>query len=66
MEVRSKCRGIASDKNLPPLGMILIDYLQLMRSPSARSREQEIGEISRNLKGLAKELKSACHRTFTT
>ena len=37
--------------------MILIDYLQLMRSPSARSREQEISEISRNLKGLAKELK---------
>ena len=57
MEVRAKCRRIASDKSLPPLGMILIDYLQLMRSPSARSREQEISEISRNLKGLAKELK---------
>ena len=56
MEVRSKCRRVASDKNLPPLGLVVIDYLQLMRSPSARSREQEISEISRNLKGLAKEL----------
>ena len=56
MEVRSKCRRLASDRNLPPLGLIMIDYLQLMRSPTARSREQEISEISRNLKGLAKEL----------
>jgi replicative DNA helicase len=56
MEVRAKCRRLASDKKLPPLGLVVIDYLQLMRSPSARSREQEISEISRNLKGLAKEL----------
>ncbi|MEE2757170.1 MAG: replicative DNA helicase [Myxococcota bacterium] len=56
MEVRSKCRRLASDRNLPPLGLVLIDYLQLMRSPTAKSREQEISEISRNLKGLAKEL----------
>ncbi len=56
MDVRSKCRRIASERDLPPLGMIVIDYLQLMRAPTARSREQEISEISRNLKGLAKEL----------
>src|SRR5262249_23257425 len=40
-----------------PLCMIVIDYLQLMRSPAyAHSREQEISDISRSLKALAKEL----------
>ena len=56
MDARAKCRRLASDKNAGELGMIVIDYLQLMRSPNAQSREQEISEISRNLKGLAKEL----------
>ena len=57
MELRAKCRRLATDKNIPPLGLIIIDYLQLMRgSGNVRSREQEISEISRNLKALAKEL----------
>ncbi|MBU1431384.1 replicative DNA helicase, partial [Myxococcota bacterium] len=57
MEARSKCRRIATDHKYPPLSLIIIDYLQLMKGSSAtRSREQEISEISRNLKGLAKEL----------
>ncbi|MCK6571191.1 replicative DNA helicase [Myxococcota bacterium] len=57
MEARSKCRRLAADKSAGELGMIVIDYLQLMRgSPNPQSREQEISEISRGLKGLAKEL----------
>ncbi len=54
MDTRSKCRRIAAEHNL---GLVVIDYLQLMRgSPNAQSREQEISEISRGLKALAKEL----------
>ncbi|MCC7384787.1 MAG: replicative DNA helicase [Deltaproteobacteria bacterium] len=54
LEVRAKCRRIAAEKGL---GLIIVDYLQLMRgSPNAQSREQEISEISRGLKSLAKEL----------
>ncbi len=56
MEIRSKCRRLASDRNLPPLGLIVIDYLQLMQGRANRSREQEISEMSRSLKSLAKEL----------
>jgi len=58
MEIRSKCRRLASDRKLPDLGLVVIDYLQLMRGRSGVSREQEISEISRNLKSLAKELKT--------
>ena len=55
MDARSKCRRIAAEHDL---GLVVIDYLQLMRgSPNANSREQEISEISRGLKALAKELK---------
>ena len=54
LEVRAKCRRIAAERGL---GLVIIDYLQLMRgSPNAQSREQEISEISRGLKSLAKEL----------
>ena len=57
MEARAKCRRLASDKSIPDLGLILIDYLQLMKgSAGISSREQQISDISRNLKGLAKEL----------
>ena len=57
MECRGKCRRIASDRNKPPLGLVVIDYLQLMKGrPGVNSREQEISDISRNLKSLAKEL----------
>jgi replicative DNA helicase len=61
-EVRARARRFRLNKELfgdKKFGLILIDYLQLMRgSPQAAkaSREQEISEISRGLKGLAKEL----------
>lgn len=53
-ELRSKCRKYKLEQNL---GVIMIDYLQLM-SGSGRtdSRQQEISEISRSLKALAREL----------
>jgi len=57
MELRAKCRRLASDRNIPKLGLVVIDYLQLMKGrPGIRSREQEISDISRSLKSLAKEL----------
>jgi len=55
-ELRAKCRRL---KNKHNIGMIIIDYLQLMSGSSDNrntNREQEISNISRNLKGLAKEL----------
>jgi replicative DNA helicase len=61
-ELRARARRFRSNKELfgdKKFGLILIDYLQLMRgSPQAAkaSREQEISEISRGLKALAKEL----------
>lgn len=54
MELRSRCRRLKMDKGL---GLVVVDYLQLMRaSRRTDSREQEISDISRNLKALAKEL----------
>jgi len=54
MELRAKTRRLKSDHDL---GLIVIDYLQLMRAGvKTDSREQEISEISRSLKGMAKEL----------
>lgn len=54
IELRAKCRRLKSDGGL---GLICVDYLQLMRAGTRTdSREQEISEISRSLKGLAKEL----------
>jgi len=53
-EMKAKARRLHKDH---PLSLIVVDYLQLMRSPEyAHSREQEISDISRSLKGLAKEL----------
>jgi replicative DNA helicase len=53
-ELRAKARRLHRDHQL---GMIVVDYLQLLRSPAyAHSREQEISDISRSLKALAKEL----------
>lgn len=55
-ELRAKCRRL---KNKHNIGMIIIDYLQLMSGTGenrSANREQEISNISRNLKGLAKEL----------
>jgi len=57
MDCRSKCRRLANDDKIPPVGLVIIDYLQLMKGPpGSGNREQEISEISRNLKTLAKEL----------
>jgi replicative DNA helicase len=54
MELRAKARRIMAEHGL---ALIIIDYLQLMRSGTKNdSREQEISEISRSLKGLAKEM----------
>ena len=53
-ELRSKCRKLKQTQNI---GLIIIDYLQLMNGSSrAESRQQEISEISRSLKKLAREL----------
>lgn len=55
-ELRSKCRKFKLEHNL---SMIIIDYLQLMSGSSngrSDSRQQEISDISRSLKGLAREL----------
>lgn len=55
-ELRAKCRRL---KNKHNLGLVIIDYLQLMSGAGDKrssNREQEISTISRNLKGLAKEL----------
>jgi replicative DNA helicase len=55
-ELRAKCRRLKTKHNL---GLIIIDYLQLMSGTSDNkngNREQEISKISRDLKGLAKEL----------
>jgi replicative DNA helicase len=54
LELRAKARRLRSEIGL---SLIVVDYLQLMRSGSRHdSREQEISEISRSLKALAKEL----------
>jgi len=54
MEIRAKCRRLRQRHGL---GLVVVDYLQLMQ-PSKRfeSRQQEVSEISRSLKLLAKEL----------
>ena len=54
-EIRARCRRLAQEKG--NLGLILIDYLQLIESSGRESRQQEVSEISRQLKKLAKELK---------
>lgn len=54
MEIRAKCRRLKAKEGL---GLVIIDYLQLMQSPSrSENRQQEVSEISRNLKILAREL----------
>ena len=53
-ELRSKCRKFKMEHNL---GIIIIDYLQLMTgSKHSESRQQEISDISRSLKAVAREL----------
>lgn len=54
-DIRAKCRRLAKENGL---GMILIDYLQLILGSGkpGENRQQEVSEISRSLKGLAREL----------
>ncbi|MBU1131500.1 replicative DNA helicase [Patescibacteria group bacterium] len=55
MEIRTKARRLKLEHNL---GLLIVDYLQLMegRTRSSDNRVQEISEITRSLKGIAKEL----------
>jgi len=53
-QMRAKCRNLA--KKVGELSLIIIDYLQLVKGSGQQSREREIAEFSRGLKGLAKEL----------
>ena len=56
MELRSKARRLQQEKGL---SLVLIDYLQLMQGRANKNgdnRQQEISEISRSLKSLAREL----------
>ena len=54
-EIRSRARKLAQETG--NLGLVLIDYLQLITGNGRESRQQEVSEISRQLKILAKELK---------
>ncbi|MBX6362361.1 MAG: replicative DNA helicase [Gemmatimonadetes bacterium] len=55
LETRAKARRLKADQ--PNLGLVIIDYIQLMTGTGrAENRQQEVSEISRALKGLAKEL----------
>ena len=53
-EMRSKARRLKAEHGLD---LIIVDYLQLMQGRNSESRQQEISEISRSLKALARELK---------
>ena len=56
-EIKAKCRGLANTEE--GLGLVIIDYLQLITSGGRRpeSRQQEVSDISRSLKTMAMELK---------
>jgi len=55
LEMRSKARRLKAEHDI---GLLVVDYLQLMRSPEyAENRVQEISDISRSLKGLSRELR---------
>lgn len=53
MEIRTKARRLQAEHNL---GLIVVDYLQLMEGRGAENRVQEVSEISRSLKSLSREL----------
>lgn len=52
-DIRAKCRRL---KRKQGLSLVVVDYLQLMQSTNRENRQQEISEITRNLKNLAREL----------
>jgi len=53
LEMRTKCRRLQAEHGL---GLVMIDYLQLMSGNNPENRVQEVSNISRSLKGLAREL----------
>lgn len=53
LDLRSRARRVAANGGL---GLIIVDYIQLMSSPGKENRTNEVDDISRNLKSLAKEL----------
>ena len=53
LEMRSKARRLKAETDV---GLVIVDYLQLMTGPTSENRQQEISMISRSLKALAKEL----------
>ena len=54
LEMRSRARRLKADSGV---GMVVVDYLQLMQGPqNSENRQQEVSQISRSLKALAKEL----------
>lgn len=55
LDMRGKCRRLKADQGL---ALVVVDYIQLMRGNNRRpeNRNQEIGEIARNMKAMAKEL----------
>ncbi|MEY1661025.1 replicative DNA helicase [Isoalcanivorax beigongshangi] len=55
LEMRARARRVARECG-GELGLIMVDYLQLMQVPGSDNRVNEISEISRSLKGIAKEL----------
>lgn len=54
LDMRTKARRLMLEHNID---LIVVDYLQLMRSPKSESRVQEVSELSQGLKALARELK---------
>jgi len=52
-DIRAKCRRLKRKKGL---ALVIVDYLQLMQGTARENRQQEIAEISRSLKNLAREL----------
>jgi replicative DNA helicase len=56
LELAARARRLQHEVQ-QPLGMLVVDYLQLLHQPGKESRQEEVASISRALKGLAKELK---------
>lgn len=54
-EMRSKCRRLQAEQG-GALGLVLVDYLQLMEGSGSDNRVQELSKVTRSLKGLAREL----------
>ena len=52
-DIRAKCRRLKRKRGL---SLVIVDYLQLLQASTRENRQQEISEITRNLKNLAKEL----------